>query len=224
MQHHYCVAILGWDPGAGGASTQFSLLSSMSSLSGGEVGHLAMAAFIVDVAEGDQNIDDHISNALDRVIQSEDESLMTSSLPIGDSGIQSARYLSFWGNLLSFLGGDGDMMVTAQADREELNNRLPTTVKCSRISEESYRNVIRRMEELTNNPGNWRPTRNCSTLVRESLELAEHVNGGPLLRRTNFCEDLSYACIDTPHAILNRFPDTIMLHYGHANRVAPGRD
>jgi len=222
MPNHYCVAVLGWEAGTGGASSQLSLLSSASSFSGGEVGHLALAAFVLSLEDNNQSINDRISDILNEAIQSENYYLQRSYLPIGDSGIQSAQYLSFWGNLQSFCGGDGDMMISLRADRDAMNNRLPNIVKCSRISQQSYSEVIVRISDLINNSGNWRLTRNCSTLVRESLEFAENMDGEPLLREASFFENLSHGCIDTPDAVLSRFPDTIVIEYGHSNLVAPG--
>lgn len=102
-------------------------------------------------------------NVLDTTIQN--GILMRSNLAIGDTGIQSACYFSFWGGLPSLCGGDGDMFVSIQADREALNDRLPNTVKCSRVTQASYFHVTEKMQELEQHPGNWRPTRNCSTLA-----------------------------------------------------------
>lgn len=208
MQQQYCVVILKWDAGRGGSASQFSVLSSISSLSGGEVGHLALAAFVFETNDTETNIDGLIRDALSKVVG--EESLMTLPFPIGDTGIISASYLSFWGTTKSFCGGNGEMHTAFNADYAALLRRKPDIIKCAKITHESYDNVTERILAFHRNFGNWRPTRNCSTLVKESLNLAISIeNDQPLLRRPTCYESL----IDTPDSVSERFPNTIVIEY-----------
>ena len=130
--------------------------------------------------------------------------------PIGDTGIQSASYLSFWGTKKSFCGGDGAMHTAISSDYAALSRRKPDIVKCSKITPESYEYVTNQINQFHINFGNWRPTRNCSTLVRETLNLAISLeNNQPLLRNATALESL----IDTPTAIVDRFPGPLMIEY-----------
>ncbi|MES2203843.1 MAG: hypothetical protein V4496_01350 [Pseudomonadota bacterium] len=205
MKYH-CVAVLQWEAGQGGSASQFSLLSSASSLVGGEVGHLALAAFIFETSETNVDIDELIEAALRDAIKQ--ESLVTAPFPIEGTGIQSASYLSFWGTKKFLFGADGAMHTAISSDCAALSRRKPDIVKCSKITPESYEDVANRINQLHINFGNWRPTRNCSTLVRESLDLAVSLeNHRPLLRHPTVCEGL----LDTPTAILDRFPSAIVI-------------
>ena len=208
MQRHHCVAVLQWEAGQGGSASQFSLLSSVSSLLGGEVGHLALAAFIFDTNKTNANIDELIQAALSNAI--EQKSLMTAPFPIGDTGIQSASYLSFWGTKKSFCGGNGEMHIAITSDYAALLERKPEAVKYEKITPLSYQLVNDKILQLHTSYGNWRPTRNCSTLVSEALALAISLeNNQPLLRNATAFESL----IDTPTAIVDRFPGPLMIEY-----------
>ncbi len=226
----YCAAVFQWEAGSGGVRLQASsMLSSACSWSGGHVGHLSLAIFIYDsdftprtepiVEVNDHNIDDFIEDVIRNVVLQRTLHTANDHNNInGLFGIVRSRYLSFWGSADAFFGGPGTIHSEIAADIRNLENRMPI-IKCTLISQDSYELLSFNMQVLENTPGDWRPTRNCATVVKELFAPAMTPQGTLVLRDPTVCESL-FQCIDTPSAVFDRFSDRIQVEFREVIRNA----
>jgi hypothetical protein len=141
-----------------------------------------------------------------------------------NNAITASLYFSFFSNISSICGGNGDVFNMLSIDVEDMG-RLPTAIKYQSISQEIYNAIKQTINRLSNRPGNWNIRRNCATLVRELIEVSirpdQNRPRDSVIHDPSSCLEQITGCIDTPNSIFERLQGNMIQFTGQGNVVSP---
>lgn len=227
----YYLIVLHWDSRPGNTSSASSIWCGTSSSAAAGPGHVSLA--IVQHESHEMTIEETLNHVIHGEMRDGKEvpTLGTyNAMPAWQknhnrhNAITASLYFSFFSNINSICGGDGDIFNMLSIDVDDMD-RLPTAIKYQNINQEIYTLIRQVINRLSNHPGNWNIRRNCATLVRELIEVSirpdQNRPRDSVIRNPSSCLEQMTGCIDTPNNVFERFQGNMIQFTGHGNVVSP---